>query len=251
MRQTIMYDDISDILNGRNIFFSVSGNHRHKPNDYLFLDDNSLNIEPYCAFLSGNHLYSMGSFSYSWSALPINTRVGRYCSIAGGVSTLGTRHPIEWISSSSVNYDDKFIIFKKFADDMNVEHIVHPRLSNMRKHGLIIGDDVWIGANVTLKNDIVVGTGAVIAANSVVIKDVPPYAIVGGNPAKIIKYRFSDYQIIRLLSSKWWEYAMTDIQRFDIRNIDQFCDTFLKEKQNIQPYQPSKLTFLDLSADKK
>lgn len=250
MKHIVLYDNISHILNVKNVFFTTSGIHRHKPTDNIIFEDN-LEIELYCAFFMGNNLHNIGSFSYSWSILPIHTQMGRYCSIARGASVLGTRHPIEWVTSSSSTYDNKFIIFKKFAEDMQAEHKIYPRTQSTRKHGIIIGNDVWIGANVVLKGDIVIGTGAVIAANSVVVKDVPPYAIIGGNPAKIIKYRFSEYQILRLLETQWWEYAITDIQKFDFRNIDKFCDDFLKEKSNIEPYQPLKLNSLDLGVHKK
>lgn len=246
MRHSIEYGKISDCLDKSNIFFTTSGIQRHKQSDLILIDDNNIDIEPYCAFLSGNNLYTMGSFSYSWSTLPINTRIGRYCSIARGVSILGSRHPIEWLTSSSMTYDSNFVIFKKFAEDTNFQHTVYPRTPSQRPHGLIINDDVWIGANVLLKGNLVIGTGAVIAANSVVVKDVPPYAIVGGNPARIIKYRFSDYQILRLLQTKWWEYSMCDVKLFDIKNIDKFCHDFLDKKSELSPYRPSKLCLSDL-----
>ena len=193
----------------------------------------------------------MGSFSYTWSQLPITTRIGRYCSIASGVGILGTRHPIEWVTSSSSTYDNQFIIFKKFAEDMGIKHITHPRPLNRRNHGLVIGHDVWIGANVVLKDDLCIGTGAVIAANSVVVKDVPSYAVVGGNPAKIIKYRFTDYQILRLLETRWWEYSMVDVQSFDFTDIDRFCIDFFKRKPQLTPYNPSKLSLQDIDKEGK
>ncbi|WGE90848.1 CatB-related O-acetyltransferase [Actinobacillus genomosp. 1] len=250
MRLNIEYERISNILRDHNIFFTASGIDRHKPTDKIVFDDSNIDIEPYSAFLGGANLWSMGSFSYSWSTLPINARVGRYCSIARGMTVLGARHPIEWVTTSSSTYDNNFVIFKKFAEDFNTKHITYPRNPSVRRHGLIIENDVWIGANVCFKNDIVVGTGAVIAANSVVVKDVPPYAIVGGNPAKIIKYRFTDYQIVRLLSTQWWEYAMTDVQSLDFRNIDKFCDDFLKNKSQMEMYTPPKLSLLDLGLNR-
>lgn len=239
MKTACQYSQISNSLREHNIFFTTSGKDRHQPTDMITYDDNMVSIEPYTAFLVGNNLFSMGSFSYTWSAFPINTKIGRYCSIARNVTTLGTRHPIEWLSSSSFTYDKNFIIFKKFFDEQHIERKIYPNTQSGRNHGIIIGDDVWIGANVVLKSDICIGTGAVIAANSVVVKDVPPYAIVGGNPAKIIKYRFSDYQIIRLLASKWWEYDVASISSVDFRDIDRFLDNL--EKTPFLKYFPKKL----------
>ena len=94
-----------------------------------------------------------------------------------------------------------------------------------------------------LKQNLNIGTGAVIAANSVVTKDVPPYAIVGGNPAKIIKYRFSETHIQKLLALQWWNYAFTDFQQYDITNIETFIDQF---NDNIESLTPLNLTPLIL-----
>ena len=94
-----------------------------------------------------------------------------------------------------------------------------------------------------LKQNLNIGTGSVIAANSVVTKDVPPYAIVGGNPAKIIKYRFSETHIQKLLALQWWNYSFTDFQQLDITNIDTFIDQF---NDNLESLTPLNLTPLIL-----
>lgn len=221
-----------------NVFFTTNGSQRLKDEEMINALPGTA-IEPYAAFLVGRNVWSMGSFSYSWSSLPPNTKMGRYCSIAGGVSVLGTRHPYEWLTTSSATYDRNFIIFKKFCEDNEVENNVLPLPPAHRKHGLIIGNDVWIGAGAVLKRDLIIGDGAVIAANAVVTKDVPPYAIVGGNPAKIIKYRFSETQIEKLLASKWWMYKYTDLQNLDFKNIDNFINNFESNKEELAPYQPT------------
>ena len=76
-----------------------------------------------------------------------------------------------------------------------------------------IGHDVWIGTNVTILPSVKIGNGAIIAAGAVVTKDIPDYAIVGGVPAKVLKYRFSDDEIKRLNQSKWWEWPDEKIKR--------------------------------------
>ena len=83
-----------------------------------------------------------------------------------------------------------------------------------------IGNDVWIGSNVIIPGGIQIGTGAIVATGSVVVKDVPPYAIVGGNPAKIIRYRFSKEQIDVLLGSEWWNWPIEKIRQ----QVDEFSD---------------------------
>lgn len=155
---------------------------------------------------------SMGSFSYSWSALPTWLTLGRYCSIAGGLKFMGERPPYERISSSSFTYDRSFVVVSRYLEDNNLQGLevgpTQTALNNAR-----FGNDVWIGESVTLANGIQIGDGAIVAANSHVVKDVPPYAIVGGNPAKIIKYRFPEKLIERLLRVKWWNYSFVNFEK--------------------------------------
>ena len=235
------YENLKNSLITHNIFFQSSGAERFKNTDEL----NYLvgaKIEPYSAFMVGNHLWEMGAFSYSWSKFSIKTKIGRYCSIAADVKLMGFRHPYEWLTTSSTTYDKNFIIYQKFLADTQTKQ--HARiLPRTNQEGLNIGHDVWIGARVVLKQNLNIGTGAVIAANSVVTKDVPPYAIVGGNPAKIIKYRFSETHIQKLLALQWWNYAFTDFQQFDITNIETFIDQF---NDNIESLTPLNLTPLIL-----
>ena len=77
----------------------------------------------------------------------------------------------------------------------------------------IIGNDVWIGCNATILRGVTIGDGAIVAANAFVNKDVPPYAIVGGVPAKVLKYRFSENIITKLLHLKWWDFPIERIRR--------------------------------------
>lgn len=106
---------------------------------------------------------------------------------------------------------------------------------------ITIKNDVWIGQNVVLKAGITVGNGAVIASNSVVIKDVPDYAIVGGVPAKVIRYRFDDIVIQSLLGLKWWDYSCLDFADIPMDvSIDRFIDEMSSqiEEGQLQAYSP-------------
>ena len=93
-------------------------------------------------------------------------------------------------------------------------------LSGYSKGDIIIKNDVWIGVNCTILDGITIGNGAVVAAGSIVTKDVPPYAIVGGNPAKIIKYRFSKEIIDEIEQTQFWDMDINEINTFNIHTKD-------------------------------
>lgn len=132
-----------------------------------------------------------------------NTHVGRYCSIANDVKVIIGRHPTsEFVSSHPSFYSTKkqagfsFVELNKFQE--------HKYASFDKKISVIIGSDVWIGANVIIMEGVTIGNGAIIAAGSVVTKDIEPYAIYMGIPAKKYKMRFSDNVVHLLLESEWW-----------------------------------------------
>lgn len=129
-----------------------------------------------------------------------NAKIGRYCSIGGAVSVITSTHPSkDFVSTSPLFYRPQKLSGKTYCS----ETLFNEYLS-INNRSVIIGNDVWIGDRVTIKGGVTIGDGAIVAMNACVTKDVPPYAIVGGVPAKIIRYRFSEDQIHQLLSIKWW-----------------------------------------------
>lgn len=193
-----------------------------------------LAIEPHTHFsISRNHLWQMGAFSYSHSPLPVDSRVGRYCSIAGGLKIIGTEHPLHRFTTSPITYE------KEFLNGDTQPFLIKPLTPPSK---LIIGNDVWIGQNVSLKAGLTIGDGAVIAANAVVTKDVPPYAVVGGIPARVIKYRFSENEICQLLTLKWWDYHYKDFVGMDLNfSGAQLCAYFKSHLPTLKKYKPSKI----------
>lgn len=127
--------------------------------------------------------------------------IGSFCSISDHVFIGGPEHPMEWISTSPV--------FQKVKHSGPTKRFAEHELPIMKR--TTIGSDVWIGHGATIKQGVTIGHGAVIGSNAVVTKDVPPYAIVGGVPAKIIKYRFDDETINALLKSEWWNMSDKEI----------------------------------------
>lgn len=124
-----------------------------------------------------------------------NTAIGKYCSIGQEVKMCLGLHPSDtFVSSHPSFYSTKNQVPDHFADKDYFEEFSK----------LTVGNDVWIGLGSILMGGITIGDGAIIAAGSIVTKDVPPYAIVGGAPAKLIRYRFSEDQIEKLLHVKWW-----------------------------------------------
>ncbi len=123
-----------------------------------------------------------------------NTRLGKFCSIGSNVQFGLGKHTTSMVSTHPAFYANNKH-FKTFSDKMYIEEFDQ----------IIIGNDVWIGDGAVIMNGIAIGDGAVVAARAVVTKDVKPYTIVGGVPAKILKYRFDEKTIERIRKSKWWD----------------------------------------------
>ncbi|MFT6336271.1 MAG: virginiamycin A acetyltransferase [Halioglobus sp.] len=142
--------------------------------------------------------------------------IGKFCMIASGVTFImnGANHLTDSISTYP------FAIFVEDWKDA-MEGKTYPSKGNT-----IIGNDVWIGYNATIMAGVTIGDGAIIATNATVVKDVAPYTIVGGNPAKEIKKRFTDLEIERLLDLKWWDkdidWITENVQKLTGRNIKDF-----------------------------
>jgi len=142
-----------------------------------------------------------------------HANIAAFTSIASGVIIGGARHPIEWVGMSPVFYAGRDSVRKKFS----VHGLPASRPVN-------IGNDVWIGRSAIILSGVNVGNGAVVGAGSVVTKDVPPYAIVAGNPARLIRYRFEPDVIKKLNNMKWWNFDDKTLKKNGkyFNNIDLF-----------------------------
>ena len=128
--------------------------------------------------------------------------IGKKCSIASNVTFILANH----LTDRFTTYPSPHSLFNHKKGNK----------SGYSKGDILIKNDVWIGANSTILDGITIGNGAVIAAGSVVVKNVPAYGIVGGNPAKLIKYRFSPEIIAKIESLRFWDLPMNEIDQFDL-----------------------------------
>lgn len=147
----------------------------------------------------------------------ICAKVGRFCSIGGGcICGMGV-HALDCLSTSP--------IFTERTNALGISWVKESKVYPFKK--LTIGNDVWIGARVMIMGGLNIGDGAVIGAGSIVTKDVPPYAIVAGAPARIIRYRFDEDTIKGLLKIKWWDMDVDELKE----RIDLFQNSNVKIKE--------------------
>lgn len=170
---------------------------------------------------------SVGRFSFLNSGTMVfpDTQIGKFCSIGRKCEIGAFSHPVDWISSSPVFYNCKHH-FPGYEDRITQEAFERPSKT-------IIGHDVWIGSLSIILKGVKIGNGAIVAGGSVVTKDVEPYTIVGGVPAKVIRKRFSDEQIANLKKSKWWHRPLEEINAESWSDIDKVIEGLLPEEERL------------------
>lgn len=170
----------------------------------------------------------IGYGSYIGEHSNLNAVIGRYCSISSDVKTISGTHPTHGFVSTHPAFfsTNKQAGFTYVTENCFQEDV----FADKNGHLVIIGNDVWIGSNVLLLPGIIIGNGAVVAAGAVVTKNVDPYTIVGGVPAKEIRKRFSEDNIKALIKMNWWNWKeatiaekaedFQDIEKFLARNFE-------------------------------
>ena len=164
----------------------------------------------------------LGDYSYIGGRCVVhNSTFGKYCSIASGCRIGLGIHPTDYVSTHPVFYTRRESFWQSVSQA--------PAIEEYRR--IIIGNDVWIGTNAIIRDGVEIGTGSVVAAGAVVTHDVPPYAIVGGIPAKILRYRFNKEIIDKLLASKWWEKSPAKLQKLTTGDVKLFLKELAYENE--------------------
>lgn len=204
------------------LFYSSKYRNGNKVIRILFLKFIIKNVEPpiYKPFIP--NIPNIGRCSYTGKSIYIankNTKIGSFCSIGERCILGHGEHPISYLTTSPYFYFDKLGYKSEYIKSHNEYWNSEP---------IEICNDVWIGDSVFIKNGTKISNGAIVGAYSVVTKNVPPFAIVAGNPARIIRYRFDPSIIEFLLSTQWWELPDEIIKELPYDNIDD-CIDYLKK----------------------
>ena len=174
---------------------------------------------------------TLGAYSFVGKGTEVwNASIGRYCSIGPGCRIGPGDHPMDRITTSSISYSDYFAFY---ADNTAIVTEYETR------EPVTIGHDVWIGASSIVTNGVTIGDGAIIAANAVVTKDIPPFAVVGGVPAKVIRNRFDDRTTERMKQLSWWRYDLPLWgQRGDLPRLSTITEQSLDAMERAVTGQP-------------
>lgn len=182
---------------------------------------------------------TIGAFTYIGPSSEIkNTKIGRFCSIARNVAISPPEHPTDWVGSHPMQYNG----LNWFNNNENWENFSSDEVWRGNSAITEIGNDVWIGRNVVIRRGIKIGDGAIIAANSFVNKDVEPYSVVGGQPARHLKFRFGCETRMALSKSLWWNWMPPKGVNMKYSDPDAFLKQFyaLKESGELVPFNPKK-----------
>lgn len=178
-----------------------------------------------CKILADCYLsnVSLGNYSYiNSNSFVLRARIGKFCSIASHVYIGPGTHPMDFISTHP------FTFLKEFGN--LIPHDDDEIIIQRDRRSIDIGNDVWIGQGVIIMDRIKIGDGAIVGAHAVVTKDVEPYAIVVGNPAKKIRSRYSEDMIKALIAIKWWDWEKAKLRERvrDFRDIKSFIEKHTK-----------------------
>lgn len=190
-------------------------------------------------------LLQVGAFTSISGGRIGGVKIGRYCAIAPDVHIGAYEHPTDWLTCSRIAHYPVVHGWDEFCRPDRLDFI-RGNVKHFKKSRPIttLGHDVWIGQGAFIRSGVTLGTGCIVGARSVVVKDVPPYAIVAGMPAQIKRFRFDERTIERLLALQWWRYSLYDCFQVPFDRISESLDQLedLIGGQTIEEYRPRPLT---------
>ena len=217
-----------------------------------------LTLEPPCSikWMATVSRVDLGAFSYAVSGFYSAVSIGRYTSIGEQVQIGRSNHALTWTSTSPFFYlrEKLFAVGDSFENSVDY----HAYSAPTRDAGpatafkqIKIGNDVWVGHGALIRPGVSIGDGAIVGAMAVVVKDVPPYAVVAGNPATIRRMRLPPLIVAGLIKSQWWRYAPWQLSGVDFTNPEKTIDQLAEVEARELPYQPKTFKVKDLVANGK
>ncbi|MDJ0994740.1 MAG: DapH/DapD/GlmU-related protein [Dinoroseobacter sp.] len=191
------------------------------------------------------HSLHLGAFSYQVSGTCFGARIGRYASLGEEVQIGRQNHPMSWASSSPAFYlGDRLFELGVGFRDAGAYHAYRfdAQTPATRAQLTTIGNDVWVGHGAYIAAGVTIGDGAVVAARAVVARDVPPYAVVAGNPAVIKKWRLPPDLISPMLRCRWWEFAPWQMTHLDPSDPARFIAGIFELRKSEAPFAPEVFT---------
>ena len=198
--------------------------------------------------------FKLGAFSYAVSGFYSAVSIGRYVSIGEQVQIGRANHAMTWVSTSPFFYLREPMFqtgthFRGAEDYLRYSAPVRQGAIASAFKPITIGNDVWIGHGAFIRPGVTIGDGAVVGAMAVVTKDVPPYAIVAGNPASIRRMRLPASIVGRILATEWWRFAPWQLTAVDFTNPDQAIEQLQTVVAQQEPYAPALVRVRDLDAN--
>ena len=248
MPNLIVTKGILDLLRNRRVFLHYQGHDRWQVGDIIGVNDDCV-LEPYAQIFMGHMLpRAFGAFSYTHSMMSRTARVGRYCSIARDLAWMGAAHPTTWASTSPTFFDMGLPATQAFRATHGADY---PLAEFPAKDPTVtIGNDVWIGEQAMIAQGVTIGDGAIIGARTLVLEDVPPYAVVVGQPGRVVRYRVSEALIERFQALQWWRYAPDTLNALPAEDPERFLDGLEDLIARTAPRQisPTPITARDIVA---
>jgi acetyltransferase-like isoleucine patch superfamily enzyme len=218
-------------------------------------------FEPPCGLklMFTQHNFRLGAFSYGVSGFFSEVKIGRYCSFGEDVQIGRGAHPVSWMSTSPFFYayqGQMLSVGSQFEDSEAYKSykptppkqipVKNSRTINDYLEPTTIGNDVWIGHGAFIQPGITIGNGAVVAGGAVVTKDVPPYTIVGGNQATVIRPRFALQQAAALQQLAWWRFAPWQLEGITFSDVDAAIEQLAEKTPRLLPYSPRPIQVTEL-----